>query len=109
MKIISGISKDHNHLTHINGKYLKAGAALWIVWNMSHNVFFSSFGWEGKEKGSRGGWERRGKGMTHNDLMCGECLSRRLAPRTILPAIIKGRQVPFFLSVWIPSRFKASA
>lgn len=38
--------------------------------------------------------------------MCGECLSGRItAWRTILPAIIKARQVPFSSSVWLPPKY----
>lgn len=52
---------------------------------------------EAEEGGSTGtSWRtHRGQGTPHNEAMCGECLSGRIAaPRTILPAVIKGRQVP---------------
>lgn len=83
---------------------------------MSHNVFVFSFG--GKEKrgeaetgGSAGkaGDGIEAKGMPDNDVMCGECLSGRItAWGTILPAFVKGGQVPFSFSVWLPSRLKTS-
>ena len=73
---------------------------------------------EGKEKGSRkkkkkwvGALESRrrhgGRGMPDNDVMCDERLSGRDAAwRTILPAIIKGRQALLSLSLRLPSRYR---
>lgn len=102
----------NNRLPHIDGKCVMDGWCCSVTMCLSSLCGGKENRGEAEEGGSAGtSWRtRRGQGTPHNEGMCGECLSGRIAAlRTILSAVIKGRQVPilsvtqgFHLNVPLP-------